>query len=114
MTAPATASFSVAASGTKPLAYQWSENGSPISGATSASYTTPPTTAADNGDKFTVAITNSAGTVTSNAASLTVSSGSSPAIPQFSHVFIALEENHSFSDVIGNPNMPYLNSLANA
>src|SRR5271166_2231485 len=28
------------------------------------------------------------------------------------HVFIVMEENHSYSDVIGNPQMPYLNSLA--
>lgn len=28
------------------------------------------------------------------------------------HVFIVMEENHSYSDVIGNPNMPYLNGLA--
>jgi phosphatidylinositol-3-phosphatase len=31
---------------------------------------------------------------------------------QVSHVFIVMEENHSYSDVIGNPDMPYLNSLA--
>lgn len=37
-----------------------------------------------------------------------------PGIPQFSHVFIVLEENHSFTDVIGNTNMPYLNGLAAA
>lgn len=35
-------------------------------------------------------------------------------MPLFSHVFIVLEENHSYSDVIGNANMPYLNGLANA
>jgi phosphatidylinositol-3-phosphatase len=29
-------------------------------------------------------------------------------------VFLVIEENHSFSDVIGNTNMPYLNSLASA
>jgi phosphatidylinositol-3-phosphatase len=29
-------------------------------------------------------------------------------------VFLVIEENHSFSDVIGNPNMPYLNGLASA
>src|SRR3989442_13337263 len=28
------------------------------------------------------------------------------------HVFIVVEENHGFSEVIGNSNMPYLNSLA--
>jgi acid phosphatase len=36
------------------------------------------------------------------------------AIPQFAHVFVLVEENHSFNDVIGNNNMPYLNSLASA
>lgn len=35
-------------------------------------------------------------------------------IPQFSHVFVVVEENHSYSDVIGNSNMPYLNGLATA
>jgi acid phosphatase len=29
-------------------------------------------------------------------------------------VFVVLEENHSFSDVVGNSSMPYLNSLASA
>jgi len=33
---------------------------------------------------------------------------------QVNHVFVVMEENHSFSDVIGNPAMPYLNSLATA
>ena len=32
-------------------------------------------------------------------------------IAQLGHVFIVVEENHSYSDVIGNPAMPYLNSL---
>ena len=52
--------------------YQWSRNGSPISGATSATYTTPATTFSDSGAIFTVAITNSSGSITSNPASLTV------------------------------------------
>jgi acid phosphatase len=30
---------------------------------------------------------------------------------QFGHVFLLVEENHSYSEVIGNPAMPYLNSL---
>lgn len=33
-------------------------------------------------------------------------------VPQFSHVFLLVLENHSYGDVIGNSNMPYLNSLA--
>lgn len=32
--------------------------------------------------------------------------------PTFSHVILLVEENHSYSDVIGNSAMPYLNSLA--
>ena len=35
-------------------------------------------------------------------------------VPLFEHVFLVVEENHSFSDVIGNSSMPYLNGLATA
>jgi acid phosphatase len=37
--------------------------------------------------------------------------GSGSSIPLFAHVFLLVEENHSFSDVVGNTNMPYLNGL---
>ena len=67
-----TASFSVAASGTAPLSYQWQKNGAAISGATSSSYTTPATTSTDNGTLFAVVVGNSAGKVTSSSATLTV------------------------------------------
>ena len=67
-----TATFSVTASGTAPLSYQWRKNGTAISGATSSSYTTPAETTSDNGALFTVAVSNSAGTATSNGAVLTV------------------------------------------
>jgi acid phosphatase len=33
-------------------------------------------------------------------------------VPQSDHVFLLMEENHSYEQVIGNPAMPYLNSLA--
>ncbi|HSY64826.1 MAG TPA: alkaline phosphatase family protein [Terriglobales bacterium] len=33
-------------------------------------------------------------------------------IPAFGHVTLVMEENHSYSSVIGNSSMPYLNSLA--
>ncbi len=67
-----TATFQVAASGTATLTYQWQKNGAVISGAVSSAYTTPITTSADNGSQFTVAVSNSSGTVTSSAAILTV------------------------------------------
>ena len=38
------ASFTVAASGAPPLSYQWQRNGTPIGGATSATYTLQTTT----------------------------------------------------------------------
>jgi phosphatidylinositol-3-phosphatase len=38
--------------------------------------------------------------------------GKASAIPASSHVFVVMEENHSYLSVIGNSAMPYLNSLA--
>jgi hypothetical protein len=73
-----TASFSVTATGTTPLSYQWQKNGAAISGATSSSYTTPATVSTDNGALFAVVVSNSVGKVTSSSATLTVNSA--PAI----------------------------------
>jgi sugar lactone lactonase YvrE len=67
-----TATFSVKASGTAPLSYQWQKNGVDIPGATQSTYTTPPATAADNGSLFRVIVSNIAGSVTSNQKTLTV------------------------------------------
>jgi phosphatidylinositol-3-phosphatase len=50
------------------------------------------------------------GSSSKTAVTITVSSGS--AIPASSHVFVVVEENHSYSSVIGSSSMPYLNSLA--
>ena len=66
-----TASFSVTATGTGPLSYQWRKNGSNISGATSASYSISSTNLSDAGD-YSVRVSNSAGNVTSSNATLTV------------------------------------------
>lgn len=67
-----TANFTVTASGTAPLAYQWVRNGANIGGATSASYTTPPTISGDNGAQFSVVVSNAFGTATSATVILTV------------------------------------------
>ena len=69
-----TATFSVVASGSSPLSYQWQKGTSDIAGATSASYTTPTTGLSDRGSTFRVVVSNSAGNATSNAATLTVNS----------------------------------------
>jgi uncharacterized protein (TIGR03790 family) len=73
VTAGSSATFNVAVTGTAPLSYQWRRNGVNISGANAASHTTPATTSGDNSAQYSVVVSNSAGSVTSNAATLTVS-----------------------------------------
>ena len=66
------ATFNVVASGSSALSYQWLGNGAAIAGATAASYTTQATTAQTSGIAFTVTVTDAGGSVTSSAATLTV------------------------------------------
>jgi hypothetical protein len=67
------ATFSVTATGTGPLTYQWLKGISKIAGATSASYLTPPATTSDNHAQYSVAVSDSAGNITSSImATLTV------------------------------------------
>src|SRR5205823_7558076 len=83
VTAGQTATFTVVATGTAPLSYQWMKSGTAISGATAPTYTTPATTSADSGSQFTVVVSNTAGSVTSNAATLTVNaSATAPSISE--------------------------------
>ncbi|MGC3960193.1 MAG: immunoglobulin domain-containing protein [Verrucomicrobiota bacterium] len=65
------ATFSVAATGTAPLAYQWQFNGANIAGATNNSYTRQHVQAEDAGN-YSVIVSNAAGTATSASASLTL------------------------------------------
>ena len=44
---------------------------------------------------------------------VTIQSTSAPPPPRFGHVVFVVLENHSYSDIIGNPLMPYYNGLAN-
>src|SRR5436309_2720043 len=78
VTAGQMASFSVAATGTAPLNYQWRRNGAAVNGASSSTYSTPATSSSDNGGQFTVVVSNSAGSVTSSTAILTVNASVSP------------------------------------
>jgi hypothetical protein len=70
-----TATFSVTATGTAPLTYQWSDNSTAIAGATSSTYTTAATVIGDNNSQFTVTVSNAAGSITSNPATLTAMIG---------------------------------------
>lgn len=72
VTAGATATFSVAASGVE-LSYQWYRNGVAVAGATSATYSFT-AASADNGAQYHAVVTDGVGqTATSQAATLTVS-----------------------------------------
>jgi glucose/arabinose dehydrogenase len=66
------ATFSISASGSTPLNFQWQRNMTNIQGANSLSYTTPATVLTDTGAKFRCVVTNAFGTATSNEATLTV------------------------------------------
>lgn len=63
------ATFTVSASGTAPLSYQWRKNGADIPGAVGTSFTINPVTAADVAN-YACFVSNTAGNVTSNVASL--------------------------------------------
>ena len=63
--------FSVTATGTEPLSYQWLFNGNPIPGATSSTYSISQVTEANEGN-YSVIVSNVAGTAISSTAVLTV------------------------------------------
>ena len=65
------ATFTISATGTAPLSYQWQFNGSAISSATLSSYTLLGAQSTNAGS-YSVIITNAAGSVTSSNATLTV------------------------------------------
>src|SRR5579872_1834357 len=81
VTAGQFASFSVSASSNTALTYQWQSQApggssfANVAGATASTYTTLPTLLSDNGTQFQCVVTNSSGSVTTNAVSLNVQSG---------------------------------------
>jgi glucose/arabinose dehydrogenase len=72
-----TTTFSVSATGSQPLSYQWQRGTSNIAGATSSSYSFV-AGAGDDGATFRVVVSNAFGSVTSSSVTLTVSSNAAP------------------------------------
>ena len=70
-------SFTVTATGSGTLTYQWTKNGTPISGATATTYTIPNTASSDAGN-YAVVVTNSVSSVTSSSVALVVSTLAAP------------------------------------
>jgi hypothetical protein len=82
VSAPAAATFTAAASGVPSPSWQWQLstdggiNWANVSGATTASYTTPATSPADSGRRYRAIASNASGSATTSAALLTVTSAS--------------------------------------
>lgn len=79
VTAGASVTFIAQATGTPAPTYQWTRNGTALAGATSASLTLPSVQGGDAGS-YAVIATNSAGSATSSAAALTITSAGGGAV----------------------------------
>jgi phosphatidylinositol-3-phosphatase len=60
---------------------------------------------------YTASAKGSGGTASSST-TVTISGTPGPTVPLFGHIVLVVEENHGYSEVIGNSSMPYLNGLA--
>ncbi len=76
----ASATFTIAATGSAPISYQWTRNGSVIPGATRDSYAIPSVAMSDTKSLYAVNVANAAGALFSQSAELTVN----PTAPSFS------------------------------
>jgi len=105
--------FTVAASGSTPLSYQWYLLGSPISGATSPSYIVS-SAKSSNAGSYSCTVTNAMGTVTSSAATLTVGAAAIAFTQQPSPQTIASGSTVVFSVSVGGASATYQWSLNGA
>jgi len=77
-----TATFAIIATGNPYPGFQWMKNNANISGATGPTYVTPAAVESDNGSTFVCVVTNSFGSVTSSAATLTINGAGGGSNPQ--------------------------------
>ncbi len=74
------AAFTITATGTAPLAYQWRRDGVGIPSATTSTYGIPAALLSDDGAAFSVVVSNSLGSATSGDAILTVLNDTLPVV----------------------------------
>ncbi len=86
--------FTVSATGTPPLFYQWNLNGGVIANATGTSYTRPNVQSADAGT-YSVIVSNAAGAIASDEALLTVNTG--PALSPITDQTVTAGETLAFT-----------------
>ncbi len=91
------ASFSVSATGSAPLSFQWQLNQANINGATDSLYTTPTLLASDSGASYRCVVTNPGGSLASSPAVLSVRAYSKFPVSQWIGVSAELR------DDLGNP-----------
>ncbi len=96
------ATFTVTATGTAPLAYQWQFQDTPLPGATDPSYTRAEVQDADAG-QYTVIVTNIAGVAISDPATLTVI----PPVPAQFQLLQPLPDGRVQLTWMGETNWPY-------
>jgi len=88
--------FSVTATGSETLVYQWRVNGAPVSGATNSTLTLNSPTFADAG-QYDVVVTNNYGTNISLAATLTIQDTTPPSIACPAIVIVNTDVGHCYA-----------------
>ena len=92
-----TISFSVVATGVEPLAYQWSKDGADIDGATASALELADVSADDAGD-YVVTVSNAAGAVESDTATLEVQDSPGGDVVTIKHLRSLVDDNREPSD----------------
>jgi hypothetical protein len=83
------ATFSVTAVGTPPLSYQWRVGGTPIPGATDSTYTIPAVSSANNGQVYSVIVSNFALSASHSATSANATLTAVPNVSQPSQILFS-------------------------
>jgi hypothetical protein len=104
------ASFAVFCGGSSPLGFQWLHDGAPVAGATQSSLIIPLAQPSDAGG-YSVLVSNSAGSVTSVTAQLTVLTPT-PCVAPSSGIKLLLEGENESRDALGNFRLVTNNSVS--